>query len=57
MKEKIEARIIELEKELESTKIWAENLSWRHNFQEKEIKYAKCNRLAYAIEELKLLLK
>jgi cell fate (sporulation/competence/biofilm development) regulator YmcA (YheA/YmcA/DUF963 family) len=47
--DKIEARIKELEKQLESTTNW-------DNFQEKEAKYAKCDRLKAAIEELKTLL-
>ena len=56
MEQKIKLRVEELEKQLAQQKFHAECLSWRHNFQEKEIAYSKCDRLESAIKELKALL-
>jgi len=56
MENKIEARIAELEKEKARTKIIADGMSYRHNFQEKINALNKIEKIESNIEELKSLL-
>jgi len=56
MENKVEARIAELEKEKARTKIIADGMSYRHNFQEKINALNKIEKIESNIEELKSLL-